>query len=103
MSRAVPLLAAGCLGFLLAPEAWADAWYARGSSGPAVRLGVDVVWGGGRYTYAPPVPVVWYPAPVYGYAPPPRYVSPPRYVHGPSPGRGWRKHHHHRHGESCDD
>lgn len=37
-------------------------------SGPQVRLGVDVVWGG--YGYAPaPVPVAWYPVrqPAYTY------------------------------------
>lgn len=106
MSRAIPLLATGCLGLLLSPAAPADSWYSTGgSSAPLVRLGVDVIWGGG-YAYGPPPPppppVVWYPAPVYGYAPPPRYVAPPRYVYGPPPGRGWRKHRH-RDWERCDD
>jgi len=102
------MLAAGCLGVLLAPVARSDAWYAYGSSaGPAVRLGVDVIWGGGYGYPPPPPPVVWYPAPaygapVYGYPPPRRYAPPPRYVYGPPPGRGWRKHRH-RDWERCDD
>lgn len=112
MSRTTPLLAAGCLGLLLGPDTRADAWYANGAYGPTVRVGVDVVWGGGGIGYAPPPPVVWYPAPAYGYAPPPRhgrapryaYGPPPRYVYGPPPGRGWRKHdHRHRDWERCDD
>lgn len=54
---------------------------------PVVRLGVDVVWGGG-YGYAQPAPPVrWYPAPGYGYD----------YGHGHhhshhGHGHGWRGH-----------
>jgi len=65
-------------------------------SGPQVRFGIDVIWGGyphapPRYAYAPgPPPVVWYPA---YYQPYPAYHE----------GRGWghsrsarhKKHRHH--------
>ena len=44
-----------------------------GHTDPTVRLGVDVIWGGG---YLGPPPVAWYPAPVYSYAPPPAYGRP---------------------------
>ena len=57
-----------------------------GHSDPTIRLGVDMVWGGGHFY---PAPVAWYPPPVYGYAPPPAYGRP-----------GWAgegRHRHHRH------
>jgi hypothetical protein len=54
------------LGLLAGNSASADDRY---SSGPQVRLGVDVVWGGHGYGYAP-APVVWYPA---RYRPPAYY------------------------------
>lgn len=56
-------------------------------SGPQVRLGVDVVWGG--YGYAPPrPPVVWYPA---YYQPYPVYDR----GHGHARGKRYKKHRHH--------
>lgn len=62
-----------------------------GHTEPTVRLGVDVIWGGG---YLGPPPVAWYPAPVYSYAPPPAYGRP--YWAG-----GHRRHH--RHERRYDD
>ena len=63
-----------------------------GHSDPTVRLGVDVIWGGG-HSY--PVPVAWYPAPVYSYAPPPVYGQ-PYWARG-------HRHHGHRHHYRHDD
>lgn len=62
-----------------------------GHTDPTVRLGVDVIWGGG---YLAPPPVAWYPAPVYSYAPPPAYGRP-----------YWAGRHgrHHRHERRYDD
>jgi hypothetical protein len=59
-----------------------------GHSEPTIRLGVDMVWGGGHYY---PAPVAWYPPPVYSHAPPPAYG---RYGWAPE---GRHRHHHHRH------
>lgn len=63
-----------------------------GHSDPQVRLGVDVIWGGG---YIRPAPVVWYPAPVYSYAPPPAYGQP--YWAGGHSHQRHQRHRHHRH------
>jgi hypothetical protein len=54
-----------------------------GHNEPTIRLGVDMVWGGGHFY---PAPVAWYPPPVYSYAPPPAYGRP-----------GWARGGHHRH------
>jgi hypothetical protein len=100
MLRATLLLAAGCSGLLLAPGLKADPYYGYGrSSGPAVRVGVDVIFGGFGYARPAPPPVVWYPVPVYGYA------RGPAYYYGPPRGLGQRKHRHRHHDrwERCDD
>lgn len=62
-----------------------------GHTEPTIRLGVDMVWGGGHFY---PAPVAWYPPPVYSYAPPPAYG---RYRWAPEGDYG--HHHHHRHHE----
>ncbi|MBM4221975.1 MAG: hypothetical protein FJ170_08520 [Gammaproteobacteria bacterium] len=59
---------------------------------PTIRLGVDMGWGGGQFHAAP---MAWYPAPVYGYAPPPAYG---RYRWAPE----GRHHHHHHHADRHD-
>ena len=74
-----------------------------GHSDPTVRLGVDVIWGGDYYR---PAPVAWYPAPVYGYAPPRGYGKPywagnqRYYRHNDRHDRRHDRRHHHR---DCDD
>ena len=76
-----------------------------GHSDPTVRLGVDVIWGGG---YLRPAPVAWYPAPVYSYAPPPVYgrpyraASPRYYRHNDRHDRGHGNGHDKRHGKGHD-
>jgi hypothetical protein len=67
-------------------------------SGPQVRLGIDVIWGGypyapPRYAYVPrPPPVVWYPA---YYQPYPAYDD--GRGRGHSRSARHKKHKHHRH------
>ena len=71
---------------LLSGLAFASAAEA-GHTEPTIRLGVDMVWGGGHFY---PAPVAWYPPPAYSYAPPPAYG---RYRWAPE---GHYGHHHHR-------
>lgn len=102
MLQARSMCALALLGLLAGAAAQADDRngyrnYGSGNyyqSGPQVRLGVDVIWGG--YSYGGPrPPVVWYPA--YSYQPYPVYV--PRYAPGyeQARGKGYWKRHRHRH------
>lgn len=70
-------------------------------SSPQVRLGVDVIWGGYGYDYAPPPPVVYYPAYYQSY---PVYYEPyPVYDRGHSHGRDKRHRKHNKHRRHHDD
>lgn len=70
-----------------------------GHTEPTIRLGVDMVWGGGHYY---PAPAAWYPPPVYSYAPPPAYGRP--YWAGEQRHHRHRhRRHKHRHDRDCDD
>lgn len=72
-----------------------------GHTEPTIRVGIDMVWGGG---YIHPAPVAWYPAPVYSYAPPPRYGRPYWAAEGRHRHHRHRHHHHEsRHHDKRDD
>lgn len=107
MFKARTISAIALLGILAGAAARADHRSGSGDyypSGPQVRLGIDVIWGGSGYV-APRPPVAWYPAyyepyPVY-YQPYPVYrpAYAPHYAprHGHPRGDGHRKRHRHRH------
>lgn len=74
-----------------------------GHAEPTIRLGVDMVWGGGHFYPAYPAPVAWYPPPAYSYAPPPAYGR-PYWARGGHHRHDHRRHHgRHDHSARHDD
>jgi hypothetical protein len=96
MLQAKSMCVVALLGLLTGTAANADDRY----SGPQIRLGVDMIWGG--YGYAPPQPpVVWYPA--YSRPYPAYYESYPAYYQGRGHSRNHRHKKHRHHGRHHDD
>ncbi len=108
LHRALPG-AVALLGLLAGPLALADDRY---SSGPQVRLGIDILWGGAGFVHVAPPPVVVFQ--------PPRHHHDHRHDHRRGYQRGyergydrgynranWRdkghRRHRHRGDDDCDD
>lgn len=103
MLQAKSMCVVALLGLLTGTAANADDRY----SGPQIRLGVDMIWGG--YGYAPPQPpVVWYPAyprpyPAYYESYPAYYQPYPAYYQGRGHSQNNRHKKHRHHGRRHDD